>query len=191
MAIKDLKPKQGNVDIEVEIVSLGDIREFQKFGNPGKVANATAKDKTGEIKLTLWNEQIGQIKPGDKVHITNGYVSEFRGEIQLTTGKFGKMEVVGSKPGDEGEHILTDDEKTEEESENELSEEEPLEQEATSDELEPTSESEIEEEVITDDEQTEEEDLDELKEKPATEDEMDDEYEDNSEKEALKKRKKK
>ena len=94
MAIKDLEPRQGNVDVVVEIVEVGEAREFQKFGKSGKVASATAKDETGEIKLSLWNEQVDQVKAGDKVHITNGYVSEFQGEKQLTTGKFGKLEVV-------------------------------------------------------------------------------------------------
>ncbi len=94
MAIKDLEVRQGNVDIVVEVVEKGEIREFSKFGRTGRVCNATVKDESGEIKLTLWNEQIDQVKPGDKVHITNGYVSEFQGEKQLTTGKFGKLEVV-------------------------------------------------------------------------------------------------
>ena len=95
MAIKDLEVRQGNVDIVVEIVEVGEAREFSKFGKTGKVATAKAKDETGEINLSLWNEQVDQVKPGDKVHITNGYVNEFQGEKQLTTGKFGKLEVVG------------------------------------------------------------------------------------------------
>ena len=95
MQIKDLKPKQGNVDIIVDIVDVGDPREFQKFGKPGKVATAIAKDETGDIKLTLWNEDIEKVKDGDKVHLTNGYVNEWQGEMQLTTGRMGKLEVVG------------------------------------------------------------------------------------------------
>ena len=95
MAIKDLKIRQGNVDVTVDIVDVGDTREFEKFGKRGRVATAVAKDDTGDIKLTLWNEDIDRIKPGDKVHITNGYVSEWQGEPQLTTGKFGKIEVMG------------------------------------------------------------------------------------------------
>ena len=94
MDIKDLQPKQGNVEITAEIVSKDDVREFEKFGKAGKVCNAQIKDSTGEMKLTLWNEQIDNVKPGDKVHITNGYVSEWQGEPQLTTGKMGKLEVV-------------------------------------------------------------------------------------------------
>ncbi len=95
MQIKDLKPKQGNVDIIVDVVDVGTPREFQKFGKPGKVATAIAKDETGDIKLTLWNEDIEKVKSGDKVHLTNGYVNEWQGEMQLTTGRMGKLEVVG------------------------------------------------------------------------------------------------
>jgi len=97
MAIKDLEVRQGNVDIVVEVSEKGDVREFQKFGRTGRVCNAKVKDETGEINLSLWNEQIDQVNVGDRVHITNGYVNEFQGEKQLTTGKFGKLEVVGKK----------------------------------------------------------------------------------------------
>ena len=34
------------------------------------------------------------LKAGDKIKVTNGYVNEFQGEMQLTAGKFGKLEVV-------------------------------------------------------------------------------------------------
>ena len=94
MEIKDLAPRQGNVDITIDVVEKGDVREFEKFGKSGRVCNAVAKDDTGSIKLTLWNDDIDKINVGNKVHVTNGYVSEFQGEKQLTTGKFGKMEVM-------------------------------------------------------------------------------------------------
>ena len=95
MQIKDLKPKQGNVDVTVDVVDVGSAREFQKFGKPGRVATAVAKDETGDIKLSLWNEEIDKIQAGDKVHIINGYVNEWQGEMQLTAGRMGKLEVVG------------------------------------------------------------------------------------------------
>ena len=94
MEIKDLQPKQGNVDIDLEIAELGIVREFSKFGKPGKVLTATAKDSTGKIILTLWNEQIDMVKAGDKIRIKNGYVNEWQGEKQLTTGRTGTLEVI-------------------------------------------------------------------------------------------------
>ena len=98
MAIADLQARQGKVDIVVEVVSKEEPREFQKFGKVGKVANATVKDASGEIKLTLWNDDVDKVSVGDTVKITNGYVNEWQGEKQLTTGKFGQMEV--TKKGD-------------------------------------------------------------------------------------------
>src|SRR3989338_4500478 len=95
MQIKDLKPKMWNVDVVVDIIDVGAAREFQKFGKPGRVATAIAKDETGDVKLSLWNEDIDKVKAGDKVHISNGYVNEWQGELQLTTGRMGKMEIVG------------------------------------------------------------------------------------------------
>jgi len=94
MKISELKPRQGKIDIEVEITDIGEVREFQKFGKPGRVANAMIKDDSGEMKLTLWNDEIDTVKVGDKIKVTNGYVNEFQGEKQLTAGRFGKLEVL-------------------------------------------------------------------------------------------------
>jgi len=94
MNISELQARQGKVDIDVEVVSMDPVREFNKFGKSGRVCNATVKDSTGEIKLTLWNEDIDKVKPGMKIHVENGYVNEWQGEKQLSTGKFGKLEVL-------------------------------------------------------------------------------------------------
>lgn len=102
MQVKDLKPKQGSVDIVIDVIDVQPSREFQKFGKPGRVANAIAKDETGDIKLTLWNEDIDRIKAGDKIKLTNGYVNEWQGEMQLTTGRMGKLEVVGKADASSG-----------------------------------------------------------------------------------------
>ena len=126
MTIKDLKIREGNVNITVDIVDVGEVREFDKFGKTGRVATAVAKDETGDVKLTLWNEQIDQVKAGDKVQITNGYVSEWQGEPQLTTGKMGKLEVLGDSKETKEEMTKGPDEeenkKTYQESEDRLKE---------------------------------------------------------------------
>ena len=51
-------------------------------------------DDTGSISISLWGENIDLVNMGDKVKVTNGYVGEFRGTPQLSTGKYGKIEVV-------------------------------------------------------------------------------------------------
>ena len=115
MAIKDLQVRQGDVDIMVDIIDVGETREFEKFGRTGRVATAVAKDETGDIKLTLWNEDIDKVKAGDKVHIINGYVSEWQGEKQLTTGRFGRLEIVGEGKEAKKEMVAGPDEKKDKE----------------------------------------------------------------------------
>jgi replication factor A1 len=102
MFIKDLQPRQTDVDVEGEVTEMSDVREFNKFGRQGKVANAMIKDGTGKVKLSLWNEQIEKVKVGDTVKLQKGYVGEFQGELQLTTGKFGTIEVTKKDEQPEG-----------------------------------------------------------------------------------------
>ena len=94
MQISELKARQGKVELEAEITQKGEVRTFDKFGKPGRVCNATIKDDSGEMKLTLWNDEMDTVKVGDKIKISNGYVNEFQGEKQLSAGRFGKLEVL-------------------------------------------------------------------------------------------------
>ena len=94
MKLKELQPNQGKVDVTVEVISKEPIRSFNKFGKDGRVCNAIVKDDSGQVKLTLWNEEVDKINVGDILQISNGYVKEWQGELQLSAGKFGKMEVV-------------------------------------------------------------------------------------------------
>ena len=94
MKISELKPKQGSVNIKGIIKEIEEPRVFNKFGRNMSVANAIFEDDSGFVKLTLWNDDIKRFKPGDTIKITNGFVNEFQGEKQLTSGKFGKMEKI-------------------------------------------------------------------------------------------------
>ncbi len=96
MKLSELKAGQGKVDVECKVKSKTEPRIINKYGRELKVANAIVEDDSGEIKLTLWNDDIDKVNVGDLIKITNGYVSEFNGEKQLTSGKFGKLEVVSS-----------------------------------------------------------------------------------------------
>ncbi|MFH1408476.1 MAG: OB-fold nucleic acid binding domain-containing protein [Nanoarchaeota archaeon] len=114
MALKDLQPKQGNVDVVVTLTEKGDVREFQKFGKSGRVCSAKVKDDSGDMVLTLWNDEIDQVNIGDKIHLTSGYVSEWQGEMQLSAGRYGKIEVLG-KDGEAPKKELKEPESAEEE----------------------------------------------------------------------------
>ena len=116
MQIKDLQVKQGNVELVGEVTEKTEPRQFDKFGQTGKVATATLKDASGTIKLSLWNEQIDQVNSGDTVRIINGYVKEFKGEKQITTGRMGKIEIItkdkvytNAQPKSDDENLVLDD----------------------------------------------------------------------------------
>ncbi len=98
MQIKDLQPRQGKVELVAKVLEKGEARDIATANFSGRVCDAKLQDDSGAIKFTLWNDQVGQVSVGDTVKITNGYVSEYRGEIQLSTGKFGKLEVVSKAP---------------------------------------------------------------------------------------------
>ncbi|MCJ7559876.1 OB-fold nucleic acid binding domain-containing protein [Candidatus Bathyarchaeota archaeon] len=83
------------VNVEAKVVEKSNPREVTSRykDETYKVADAVVADDTGSIKLTLWNEQIDQVNVNDTIKIENGYVTSFKGEIQLNVGKFGKLTV--------------------------------------------------------------------------------------------------
>ncbi|MFH1588213.1 MAG: DNA-binding protein [Candidatus Diapherotrites archaeon] len=91
MKVSELAPKAAVPEIELEIVSVAEPRSFATEKGSGRVCNAAGKDKTGEVSITLWNEQAEQVKEGDKIKIIDGWCSEFKGQIQVSTGKKGKL----------------------------------------------------------------------------------------------------
>jgi replication factor A1 len=81
------------ISIEATVTEKSESREVQsRFKDETyNVATATIADETGTIKLTLWNDQINQVKVNDKIKVENGYVTSFRGEIQLNVGRYGTL----------------------------------------------------------------------------------------------------
>ncbi len=84
------------IEVEAQVVDKSPTRQVQsKFRDEVfNVADAIVQDDSGTIKLTLWNEQIDQINIGDKIKIENGYITSFKGEIQLNIGKYGKFSIL-------------------------------------------------------------------------------------------------
>jgi replication factor A1 len=95
LKIKDLKNGMKRVDVEAKVMEKTTPREVSsRYKNETyRVAEATISDETGQIKLTLWNDQIEQVSENNTVKVENGYVTSFRGEIQLNVGRYGKLTV--------------------------------------------------------------------------------------------------
>ena len=93
MKISELKANTGNASIEGEVISIEEPRDVMgKFGKRLRVASATLKDDSGEIVLSLWNDDADKFAQGDKVKITDGWVSEYKGQLRISAGRNGKIE---------------------------------------------------------------------------------------------------
>jgi replication factor A1 len=94
--IGDLRVGMKKVNLKAKVVEIAKpTLVFTRFGSYASVANALIADKTGTIKLCLWNEQINSIRVGEKVKIENASVSTFRGERQLRIGRKGTIHNMG------------------------------------------------------------------------------------------------
>ena len=93
--IKELRDGMKRINIKGTVTEKSDTREVtSRFKDQTyRVSTAIMSDETGTIKLTLWNDQIEMVNVNDIIRIENGYITSFRGEIQLNVGKFGTLTI--------------------------------------------------------------------------------------------------
>ncbi|HYU07374.1 MAG TPA: hypothetical protein VEM77_09380 [Thermoplasmata archaeon] len=96
MKVKDLRPESKVDTIDLVIREKGAAREFSsRTGSTGKVCDAKAVDDEGtEVSVSLWNDEIERVQANDRIRITNGWVREWRGNMQVSAGRYGKLEVL-------------------------------------------------------------------------------------------------
>ena len=95
MKISDIKDGDNEINVEGKVTEKTYAREVRsKYGRVLMVADATLKDETGKITLTLWNEQVKQVMVGDHIKIENGYAKSYKNILQLSIGKYGKITVI-------------------------------------------------------------------------------------------------
>lgn len=93
--IKDIDARIKWVNLTAKVVGKSNPKNvFSRFGNPLALSIATISDGTGSVRLPLWNTQIDRISIGDTVQIENGRVRTFRGELQVSVGKNGRLHVI-------------------------------------------------------------------------------------------------
>ena len=97
MPISQAKKMRSGINVSATVKSKGDPRTVNlRSGGTVDVCDAVISDgdtQEDETKLTLWGDDIQAVNVGDIVVVTNGYTNEFKGEVSLTKGKFGKMDV--------------------------------------------------------------------------------------------------
>ncbi len=83
-----------NATIDATITAISPARDVTTSRGPSRVADATLQDETGTVTLTLWGGDIEKYSVGQKVRITDGWVKDFRGKLQVSMGRSGRIEIL-------------------------------------------------------------------------------------------------
>ena len=82
-----------NANIDATITAISAPREVTTSRGTSQVADATLQDDSGSITLTLWGDDTKKYTVGQKVHIKDGWVKDFRGKLQVSMGRSGTIKV--------------------------------------------------------------------------------------------------
>lgn len=91
MKIEDLQPGMSDIEIEVKIDFAAEKRRGG-YGEQPHIITFVTDDDGGEIRMTFWGEDTKKVKEGAKVRVKGGYITEFRGTLQLNVAKEGSVE---------------------------------------------------------------------------------------------------
>jgi len=95
LKIKDLSSDVKRFNLRAKVTEKSIPKTvFSKFGEALLLSTATISDGSGKIRLPLWNEQIETVSVGDLLHIENAQLKKFRGELQVTVGRFSELRVI-------------------------------------------------------------------------------------------------
>jgi len=72
--VADIDPALDEVKFLAKVLSVGDLRTFERDEGEGTVINVEVADETGTVRLAFWDEQaeavdMGQLEPGDVLRI--------------------------------------------------------------------------------------------------------------------------
>lgn len=100
ISISSLVSGLNNVTLTARVIIVYPIQTFSKPDlTEGKVARLLLADKSGTLRLVLWNDKIslveaGKIKHGNIVRVLHGYVREgLDGKLELHMGQRGDVQV--------------------------------------------------------------------------------------------------
>lgn len=90
----DVRPGMRNLNLDLRVIEKEETHHFQTDKGEGRVATAICEDDAGEIKVSLWNEDVDRVEVGDRIKIRNGYSRLFKDEVHISAGKYGELEIL-------------------------------------------------------------------------------------------------
>lgn len=93
MNVKELRPGMSHVNITLTVLNNVEPKQIvTSAGVDHEILELEAGDKSGSIKLVLWDEKIiPDLKKGDTVKIENGFVTSFKGSWRINVGRYGTI----------------------------------------------------------------------------------------------------
>jgi len=101
--IKDVIPGMPVVNVNVRVLNLFGIRDFDTGKRKGRVANLNVGDETGMVRMVIWDEQLiktleeGKFKEGDILKVKAAYARDNNGYKELHLGT--KSEIIVNPEG--------------------------------------------------------------------------------------------
>jgi replication factor A1 len=94
--VRDLKPGMSHVNMTVKVLSASESKQVvTSAGVDHEILQLEVGDKSGSIKLVLWDEKIiPDLKVGDTVRIENGFVTSFKGAWRINVGRYGEAKKI-------------------------------------------------------------------------------------------------
>jgi len=81
-----------HVNITVKVLNASQPKQaVTGAGADHEISELEVGDKSGSIKLVLWDDKIIPLKAGDSVKIENGFVTSFKGAWRINVGRYGKI----------------------------------------------------------------------------------------------------
>jgi replication factor A1 len=99
--ISELRYGMRGIDLKAKVMEIPPaINVLTRFGTTAYVSNVKIADESGSIRLSLWNNQIDNVKVGDEIELKTCYIFRYRGEPQLRLGRKGTLTIINENKTD-------------------------------------------------------------------------------------------
>ena len=96
--VDTLTPNSRQINTTVKVASKSPVRETvsRRDGSTHKVTDVLVGDETGSVYMTLWDDNIENVKDDAVIDIKNGYIGLFKGSMRLNLGRYGSYSASSS-----------------------------------------------------------------------------------------------
>jgi len=96
LKLADLKDGANGISLIVRAKQIFQPKGFEKGDNKGRLCNLIIDDASGEMRLTVWNDDVEKlnelkVERGSTIILKGGYVKSFNDKLQLNLGRGGQL----------------------------------------------------------------------------------------------------